>query len=402
MHSLDLERQSIIDVALRLSKEGLVERTWGNVSLKLDYESLLITPTGANYDTLEVVDIPCVNFDGASYSCEEKKPVVDPYDGCIVYEYIKPSSETPLHGLIYETFPKVQCVLHTHQKWASLLGLFCSGRYGKIDVPSEYQIVFGEFLPCAEYAEAGTEDIACNIVSSIQSFFSGDDAQVEKGVVLMPSHGVVVFALDFSDAFFLIEMLETMAKSMIQAQIKLYSKIIKHPYCDPRVHYYTALSFFEENANIFRDAPPAFIDGFSAFLKKYSYVLAVSHSKAIFCVMDLVLKQDELFDIPCFFDDVAQIAGSYFHLIKKEEITDDNMINFKEMFADSKVVFVEGIGALCVALDKDELTFMTRLLEKNIYAFILSQENKKIRCLDEETARSLHFSYIKGYSKLRG
>ena len=55
-------RQQIIEGGLRLVKEGLVARTWGNISIRVDDTYMLITPSGRTYEDLTPEDIVLVNY----------------------------------------------------------------------------------------------------------------------------------------------------------------------------------------------------------------------------------------------------------------------------------------------------------------------------------------------------
>ena len=55
-------RQQIIEGGLRLVKEGLVARTWGNISIRVDESHMLITPSGRSYEDLTLDDIVLVNY----------------------------------------------------------------------------------------------------------------------------------------------------------------------------------------------------------------------------------------------------------------------------------------------------------------------------------------------------
>jgi len=95
-------RQEIIEGGLRLVKEGLVARTWGNISIRVDDTHMLITPSGRTYEDLTPEDIVLVNY------------LTSKHEG-----NIKPSSEKELHCEIYRTRKNIHAVIHTHQMNAS-------------------------------------------------------------------------------------------------------------------------------------------------------------------------------------------------------------------------------------------------------------------------------------------
>ena len=102
MADIDIQKQQVIDAGNKLVAEGLVAITWGNVSMRIDSDYMLVTPSGRKYDELKVDDIVLVNVK------------TNKYEG-----NVKPSSEYKLHTEIYKTRPKIGAVIHTHQMNAS-------------------------------------------------------------------------------------------------------------------------------------------------------------------------------------------------------------------------------------------------------------------------------------------
>ncbi len=89
---------------LELPKHGLVTFTWGNVS-GVDREKglMVIKPSGVEYDTMT----------------EEDMVVVSLETGERVEGRWKPSSDTPTHVALYNAFPSLGGIVHTHSRWAT-------------------------------------------------------------------------------------------------------------------------------------------------------------------------------------------------------------------------------------------------------------------------------------------
>ncbi|MBR5485062.1 MAG: L-ribulose-5-phosphate 4-epimerase [Oscillospiraceae bacterium] len=89
---------------LELPKYGLVTFTWGNVS-GVDREAglMVIKPSGVEYDTMTPDDMVVV-----SLATGEK-----------VEGKWKPSSDTATHVALYNAFPNIGGVVHTHSRWAT-------------------------------------------------------------------------------------------------------------------------------------------------------------------------------------------------------------------------------------------------------------------------------------------
>ena len=89
---------------LELPKYGLVTFTWGNVS-GVDREKglMVIKPSGVEYDCMTPEDMVVV-----SLATGEK-----------VEGKWKPSSDTDTHVALYNAFPNIGGIVHTHSRWAT-------------------------------------------------------------------------------------------------------------------------------------------------------------------------------------------------------------------------------------------------------------------------------------------
>ncbi len=97
-------KKLVCDANLELPKYGLVTFTWGNVS-GIDREKglIVIKPSGVEYDNMTAEDMVVV-----SLATGEK-----------VEGRWKPSSDTPTHVALYNAFPDIGGVVHTHSRWAT-------------------------------------------------------------------------------------------------------------------------------------------------------------------------------------------------------------------------------------------------------------------------------------------
>jgi len=88
---------------LDLVKHGLVIHTWGNVSGR-DKESgmIVIKPSGVDYESMKPEDMV----------------IIDP-EGKVVEGKFKPSTDAPTHLLLYNSWPEIGGVVHTHSSYAT-------------------------------------------------------------------------------------------------------------------------------------------------------------------------------------------------------------------------------------------------------------------------------------------
>ena len=101
-----MARRLVAEEGKKLQQAGLVARTWGNISCRIDENHFVITPSGLDYETMTARDL--VLMDIRNGVC------------CGAH---KPSSEKGVHLAAYQTFPEVGYVIHTHQTYATAIGL---------------------------------------------------------------------------------------------------------------------------------------------------------------------------------------------------------------------------------------------------------------------------------------
>ncbi|MFC6206952.1 MULTISPECIES: L-ribulose-5-phosphate 4-epimerase [Levilactobacillus] len=95
-------KQEVYEANMQLPKLGLVTFTWGNVSgIDRDKGLFVIKPSGVDYDKLKPSDMVVVNLDGE-----------------VVEGEMNPSSDTPTHTVLYNKFPNIGGIVHTHSPWA--------------------------------------------------------------------------------------------------------------------------------------------------------------------------------------------------------------------------------------------------------------------------------------------
>lgn len=88
---------------LKLQEHQLVTFTWGNVSgIDREKELIVIKPSGVEYSELTADDLVVLNLEGE-----------------VVEGSLKPSSDTPTHVYLYNAFPNIGGIVHTHSQWAT-------------------------------------------------------------------------------------------------------------------------------------------------------------------------------------------------------------------------------------------------------------------------------------------
>lgn len=122
-------KDNVFQANLDLVKHGLVIFTWGNVSA-IDREKglVVIKPSGVSYETMTADDMVVVDLNGK-----------------IVDGNLKPSSDTPTHLVLYNAFPEIGGIVHTHSTYATSWAQ--AGR----DIPNigtTHADYFSDAIPC--------------------------------------------------------------------------------------------------------------------------------------------------------------------------------------------------------------------------------------------------------------
>lgn len=188
MGKIEAIKKEIIEGGLRLVKEGLVARTWGNISIRVDDTHMLITPSGRTYENLTEADIVLVNYHTSKHEGD-----------------IKPSSEKELHCEIYRTRPKIHAVIHTHQMNASTVAT------AHREVPpilDDMAQIIGPSVRVAPYALPSTKKITKKTVKALKG----------RNAALMANHGAVCVGRDLDEAFVVCQVLEKACKAFIEAE----------------------------------------------------------------------------------------------------------------------------------------------------------------------------------------
>ncbi len=182
----------VIAAGEKLVEEGLIARTWGNISMRIDENTFVITPSGKPYIGLTPDDIVEVAIADLSWSGD-----------------VKPSSEKGIHAEVYKKYPDANFVIHTHQKAASAVSVLKKG----IDsLSGAAKSVIGDNILLAKYGLPGTKKLRKGVTAAL-------NASASKAVV-MAHHGAVCFGKDADEAFEIARMLEKTSTEYILAGAK--------------------------------------------------------------------------------------------------------------------------------------------------------------------------------------
>ena len=180
-------RGDLVRYARWLYRLGYTPATAGNLSVRLDERTLLVTPTGASKHMLRRSDMVLVDLEG--HRLEGARNA---------------TSELGMHLAFYRQRDDVQAVIHAHPPIATAFA--CAGHALDELLSQEAAMILGP-VPLAPYATTGTDEVA----GSLRPFIPAYDA------MLLANHGAVVCGSSLFDAFCKMETLEHVAQIRLAA-----------------------------------------------------------------------------------------------------------------------------------------------------------------------------------------
>lgn len=154
-------RQRMLAVCLKMNRIGLSAGTSGNLSVRLDAERCLITPSGVPYEEMVPADMAALDMAGRWSG---------PY---------RPSSEWRFHRDILKARPEVGVILHTHSRHATSLA--CRTE----DLPAFHYMIAvagGDSIRCAPYQTFGTQALSDVAIRALDG----------RKACLLAHHGMIV------------------------------------------------------------------------------------------------------------------------------------------------------------------------------------------------------------------
>ncbi len=173
-------RSEIIQVGRRLYSAGLAVAKSGNLSCRIDNENILVTGTGTFLGQLKESGIVRVNLTNGKFEGEAR-----------------PSSELPLHILVYKNFP-AKVVVHCHPPLIN--GYFAVAKTLKA-MSFETKFYLGDVPVIPQ--ETPTVTDPAPVITALKT----------NNLVVLKNHGTVAIADKFEDALSITEALEEAVKS---------------------------------------------------------------------------------------------------------------------------------------------------------------------------------------------
>lgn len=197
------ERRKVLEIARKMVHTGEVIGTSGNVSMRLqpkaegEDELYAITPSGMEYDELDIEDIVITNVKGKRVKEAGGKRN-------------SPSVERILHIGIYQQRPDVNGIIHTHSIYPVTVSLLVD-ELPNDELPpilEEQAIFLGGAIKIAEFAPTGSPELAQKVHAAIG----------EMSAVILRRHGAVCVGSTLDKAFRNVQLLNKATHTYLLAK----------------------------------------------------------------------------------------------------------------------------------------------------------------------------------------
>lgn len=175
----------LVDTARRTVTDGLVVGTSGNASVRVDEDTVLVTPSGVPYDRLGSDELCAVDLDGRRTAGT-----------------LKPTSELPMHLAVYH-HTDARAVVHTHAVHATAVSTLVD------ELPAIHYMVaaLGGPVRVAPYATYGSEELAAGMLEALGP----------RTACLLQNHGTLTHGTDLDQAYDRTAQLEWMCRVWLAA-----------------------------------------------------------------------------------------------------------------------------------------------------------------------------------------
>ncbi len=184
-------RAAIVECGQICYQRNLMSSSDGNLSVRLDSELVLITPSGTSKGRMTGEDLLVIGMDGK---------VHEGHGGRLS------SSETPMHLEVYRQRPDVRAVIHAHPIFATALTV--AGLDFPSDLLPEVMLALGE-VPVTEYFMPSSAEGAAAIAPFVR----------DHRAILLRQHGSLTMGADLDEALIHLERIEHVAEVFWRARL---------------------------------------------------------------------------------------------------------------------------------------------------------------------------------------
>lgn len=180
--ALEKEREEVAYFMRRLYRQGLTTTSGGNLSMRIDENTILITPSATDKAELKGSEIAMFTMDGKNLTPQ-----------------FKGSIETSMHIAVMKARPDIKAIVHAHPVTATA--------FTAMNMDINYHLTAEAFAILhkpvrAPYAMMGTEGLAEIVARSLK----------DTDIALMQNHGIIAVGPTMLNAFDKLEVTEAAAK----------------------------------------------------------------------------------------------------------------------------------------------------------------------------------------------
>lgn len=353
-------RELVMEAGRKLLEQGLVARTWGNISARVSDTHFIITPSGLAYDTLIPEDLVLVDGRDGSHQGEKR-----------------PSSEKGIHADAYRLRPSVGFVIHTHQDMASV--------YGVAGVELETGHPLLGTVPCAAYGLPSTGKLRRAVAEAVT-------ACPDSRAVLMRHHGALCMGDDMAEAFAVSQALE-------EASAAAVTEYLKEPVLPPYVpdlgeSVRQGDSFLltvrgERRICLLEDQTLRGVAALHAAVYRSADVTVIAQE----CSAETVAASMTGRTLRPLLDDLAQIAGV------DVRCEDRQAERVAAGLRGRNAVLLRGAGALCTGTSQGDVEAVKVLVRKGCLAQRYAASRGNCRPLGWGDAWLQRLIYVRKYAK---
>jgi L-ribulose-5-phosphate 4-epimerase len=182
------DKREIIHAALEIKNYGLIALSGGNVSVRKENGDVIVTPSGTAYETMQESDLIVFNEKGER-----------------IEGTLRESVDTVALQYIYNQLPEVNAIIHTHQPYATAVGLI--GDTFPVALTTLANVALGA-INVAPYCSAASMDMGVQTVKYLNG----------KRAVILKHHGVIAVGGNLKDALYAAIYMEEAAKAYLAAK----------------------------------------------------------------------------------------------------------------------------------------------------------------------------------------
>ena len=174
------DEYQLVEACRRLSGMGMMPASDGNCSIRLDEDSMLITPSGVRKEQLKPQDLVQVDIHSED-------------------EGSSPSSEWRMHAAIYRAHEAVEAIAHAHPVYLTAWGI--RGEVPDTELLYETAETVGK-IALVPFKTPGTDELAELVAENLGAATVG----------ILERHGAVAVGSSMEEALFRLERSEHLAE----------------------------------------------------------------------------------------------------------------------------------------------------------------------------------------------